>query len=55
LHPASVVIADRGYDWRHLIDLVNQRGGLTRPFQTRYLSDKQKSKSPENIFFSVVY
>ena len=26
LHPASV-IADCGYDWRHLIDLVNQRGG----------------------------
>lgn len=27
LHPASVVIADRGYDWQHLINLVGQRGG----------------------------
>jgi transposase len=24
---ASVVIADRGYDWQHLIELVRQRGG----------------------------
>ena len=24
---ASVVVADRGYDWQHLIDLVGQRGG----------------------------
>ena len=23
----SVVIADRGYDWRYLVDLVRQRGG----------------------------
>jgi transposase len=27
LQAASVVIADRGYDWQHLIDLVRQRGG----------------------------
>ncbi|MGR9172693.1 IS5 family transposase [Rhizobium sp. KDH_Rht_773_N] len=27
LPSASVVIADRGYDWQHLIDLVRQRGG----------------------------
>jgi len=27
LPAASVVIADRGYDWQHLIDLVGQRGG----------------------------
>ncbi len=27
LPAASVVIADRGYDWQHLIDLVDQRGG----------------------------
>ncbi len=25
--PASLVVADRGYDWQHLIDLVRQRGG----------------------------
>lgn len=24
---ASVLIADRGYDWQHLIDMVSQRGG----------------------------
>ena len=24
---SSIVIADRGYDWQHLIDLVAQRGG----------------------------
>lgn len=24
---AAMVIADRGYDWQHLIDLVSQRGG----------------------------
>jgi transposase len=24
---ASIVIADRGYDWQHLIDLVGRRGG----------------------------
>jgi hypothetical protein len=29
LRPASVVLADRGFDWRHLIDLVNPRGGQT--------------------------
>jgi transposase len=27
LPSASVVIADRGYDWQHLVDLVRQRGG----------------------------
>jgi transposase len=27
LPAASVVIADRGYDWQHLIDMVGQRGG----------------------------
>ena len=27
LPSAPVVIADRGYDWQHLIDLVSQRGG----------------------------
>lgn len=26
LHLASVVIADRGYDWQHLINLVGRRG-----------------------------
>jgi transposase len=27
LPAASVVIADRGYDWQHLVDLVSRRGG----------------------------
>jgi transposase len=27
LPTVSVVVADRGYDWQHLIDLVTQRGG----------------------------
>jgi transposase len=27
LQATSVVVADRGYDWQHLIDLVRQRGG----------------------------
>lgn len=27
LPAAPVLIADRGYDWQHLIDLVRQRGG----------------------------
>jgi len=27
LAPASIVVADRGYDWQHLIDLVARRGG----------------------------
>jgi transposase len=26
LPAASVVIADRGYDWQHLVDLVSRRG-----------------------------
>lgn len=25
--PAAIVVADRGYDWQHLIDLVGRRGG----------------------------
>ena len=24
---ATIVVADRGYDWQHLIDLVGRRGG----------------------------
>jgi transposase len=27
LPSAPMVIADRGYDWQHLVDLVSQRGG----------------------------
>jgi transposase len=27
LPAVTVVIADRGYDWQHLVDLVRQRGG----------------------------
>ena len=27
LPTASIVVADRGYDWKHLIDLVRERGG----------------------------
>jgi len=27
LPAATIVVADRGYDWQHLIDLVGQRGG----------------------------
>ena len=27
LPAASIVVADRGYDWKHLIDLVSARGG----------------------------
>jgi len=27
LPTASIVVADRGYDWQHLIDLVSARGG----------------------------
>ena len=27
LRATSIVIADRGYDWQHLIDLVSRRGG----------------------------
>jgi transposase len=27
LPTASIVVADRGYDWQHLIDLVARRGG----------------------------
>nr|WP_235891101.1 IS5 family transposase [Pararhizobium mangrovi] len=27
LPAASIVVADRGYDWQHLIDLVRERGG----------------------------
>ena len=27
LPAASIVVADRGYDWQHLIDLVSERGG----------------------------
>jgi len=27
LPSASLVVADRGYDWQHLIDIVAQRGG----------------------------
>lgn len=28
LPTAAIVVADRGYDWQHLIDLVIERGGL---------------------------
>ncbi|MCR4264879.1 IS5 family transposase [Nitratireductor sp. ZSWI3] len=27
LPAAAIVVADRGYDWQHLIDLVSERGG----------------------------
>jgi transposase len=27
LPTTSIVVADRGYDWQHLIDLIGQRGG----------------------------
>ncbi|EKF18194.1 hypothetical protein NA2_14817, partial [Nitratireductor pacificus pht-3B] len=27
LPTAAIVVADRGYDWQHLIDLVSERGG----------------------------
>jgi transposase len=27
LPAAPLVIADRGYDWQHLVDLIRQRGG----------------------------
>src|SRR5690606_39459697 len=27
LPAVSIIVADRGYDWQHLIDLVQRRGG----------------------------
>ncbi|TKT67199.1 IS5 family transposase [Rhizobiaceae bacterium LC148] len=44
--PASTVVADRGYDWQHLIDLVGQRGGQAH-IPTQRDRKVQRSVDPE--------
>ncbi|WP_323716361.1 IS5 family transposase [Paracoccus aminovorans] len=44
--PAAIVVADRGYDWQHLIDLVGQRGGQAH-IPTQRDRKVQRSVAPE--------
>ena len=42
---ASTVVADRGYDWQHLIDLITERGG-TAHIPTQRDRKVQRSVDP---------
>lgn len=44
--PASILVADRGYDWQHLIDLVGRRGGQAH-IPTQRHRKRQRSVDPE--------
>lgn len=48
LPSAPVVIADRGYDWQHLIDLVNQRGGQAHIPTQR---DRKVQRSVDRVLY----